>query len=317
MKGVLLVNLGSPDSPSKSDVKKYLGEFLMDPRVIDFPYLLRAFLVKGVILNTRPAKSAEAYSKVWTQEGSPLIVISEKLKSALSKKLSIPVSLGMRYGSLSIEKGLKELSEGGVTEVLIVPLYPQYAMSTTETVMEKALEVKSAKFPGISLDVLPPFYNKKLYMEALARSIKEGMRKNPKGHLLLSYHGVPVRHIKKSDVTKSHCAINTVCCDQPSMAHEYCYRHQCLNTTKKIAEKLGLKKGSYTTAFQSRLGRDKWLEPYAADTLESMPSKGVKNLNVVTPSLLQTALKHSRRWTLKTGSCLLKQEVRDTILYRV
>ena len=160
MKGVLLVNLGSPDSPSKSDVKKYLGEFLMDPRVIDLPYLLRAFLVKGVILNTRPAKSAEAYSKVWTQEGSPLIVISEKLKSALSEKLSMPVSLGMRYGSMSIEKGLEELSLGGVTEVLIVPLYPQFAMSTTETVMEKAREVKSAKFPGLSLDVLlhPHFY---------------------------------------------------------------------------------------------------------------------------------------------------------------
>ena len=196
MKGVLLVNLGSPDSPSKSDVKKYLGEFLMDPRVIDFPYLLRAFLVKGVILNTRPAKSAEAYSKVWTQEGSPLIVISEKLKSALSEKLSMPVSLGMRYGSMSIEKGLEELSLGGVTEVLIVPLYPQFAMSTTETVMEKAREVKSAKFPGLSLDVLPPFYNDSLYVEALAKSIEVGMKQNPEGHLLLSYHGVPERHIK-------------------------------------------------------------------------------------------------------------------------
>ena len=116
------------------------------------------------------------------------------------------------------------------------------------------------------------------------------MRKNPKGHLLLSYHGVPVRHIKKSDVTKSHCAINTVCCDQPSMAHEYCYRHQCLNTTKKIAEKLGLKKGSYTTAFQSRLGKDKWLEPYTADTLEAMPSKGLKNLNVVAPAFVADCL---------------------------
>ena len=290
MKGVLLVNLGSPDSPSKSDVKKYLGEFLMDPRVIDLPYLLRAFLVKGVILNTRPAKSAEAYSKVWTQEGSPLIVISEKLKSALSEKLSMPVSLGMRYGSMSIEKGLEELSLGGVTEVLIVPLYPQFAMSTTETVMEKAREVKSAKFPGLSLDVLPPFYNDSLYVEAIAKSIEVGMKQNPEGHLLLSYHGVPERHIKKSDVTKSHCAINAVCCDEPSEAHEYCYRHQCLNTTQRIAEKLGLEKGTYTTAFQSRLGSDKWLEPYAADTLESMPSKGIKNLNVVTPSFVADCL---------------------------
>ena len=284
MKGVLLVNLGSPDSPSKSDVKKYLGNS-DGPRVIDLPYLLGPS-IKGVILNTRPAKSAEAYSKVWTQEGSPLIVISENLNLPFLKS-SQCLCIGMRYGSMSIEKGLEELSLGGVTEVLIVPLYPQFAMSTTETVMEKAREVKSAKFPGLSLDVLPPFYNDSLYVEAIAKSIEVGMKQNPEGHLLLSYHGVPERHIKKSDVTKSHCAINAVCCDEPSEAHEYCYRHQCLNTTQRIAEKLGLEKGTYTTAFQSRLGRDKWLEPYAADTLESMPSKGVKNLNVVTPSFVE------------------------------
>lgn len=285
MKGVLLVNLGSPDSPSKKDVKSYLGEFLMDPRVIDVSYLLRLFLVKGIILNTRPEKSAAAYSKVWTKEGSPLIVISDRLKSALAERLNMPVSLGMRYGSLSIEKGLKELEAKGVTEALVIPLYPQFAMSTTETVIEKVKEVKA---PGMKVEILPPFYGDKLYVDALAKSIEGKVSDDT--HLLFSYHGVPERHILKGDVTKSHCLTDNGCCVKPSKAHEYCYRHQCLNTTESIVEKLGLKEGSYTTAFQSRLGKDKWLQPYTADTLATMPSSGVKNVTVVAPSFVADCL---------------------------
>ena len=286
MKGVLLVNLGSPDSPSKSDVRKYLDEFLMDPRVIDLPYLVRAFVVKGFILNTRPARSAEAYAKVWTEEGSPLIVISERLKSALSEKLDMPVALGMRYGSMSIEKGIAELQLAGVDDVLLIPLYPQFAMSSTETVMEKAKEVMS-RFPGVKLEVLPPFYNDKLYEDAIVSSIKKKFKEND--HLLLSYHGVPERHIRKSDIS-GHCTIDSKCCFTENKSHEYCYRHQCFNTTERILKRLGLKEGEYTNAFQSRLGTTKWLEPYTAEIIAEMPSRGVKNLSVVTPSFVSDCL---------------------------
>lgn len=145
-KGVLLVNLGSPDSPSPKDVKKYLDEFLMDERVIDLPYILRAILVKGIVLNTRPKKSAEAYGKIWWDEGSPLIVLSERLQEKIDEFTSVPISLAMRYGSMSIESGLKELNDKGVDEVLIIPLYPQFAMATTETILVLAEELRQEHF---------------------------------------------------------------------------------------------------------------------------------------------------------------------------
>ena len=157
-KGVLLVNLGSPDSPTPKDVKPYLDEFLMDERVIDVPKWLRNLLVRGIILQTRPKKSAKAYQKIWWEEGSPLIVISERFRDKVKKQLSLPVALGMRYGSMSIEKALGELQSEGVNEVLLVPLYPHYAMSSYETVVVKTLEVQQQKFPNIKVTTMPAFY---------------------------------------------------------------------------------------------------------------------------------------------------------------
>src|SRR5690554_1537496 len=159
-KGVLLVNLGSPDSTNPKDVKKYLDEFLMDPRVIDVPFWLRAFIVRGIILNTRPKKSAEAYQKIWWDEGSPLIVISEKLQKKIQEKTTIPIALAMRYGSLTLQKGLQELADQGVDEVLTIPLYPQFAMATTETIDVKVEELQKKHFPNVEITSLPAFYNK-------------------------------------------------------------------------------------------------------------------------------------------------------------
>lgn len=290
MKGVLLVNLGSPDSPKPKDVKKYLDEFLMDERVIDVPYLLRAFLVKGIILNTRPKKSAAAYKKIWTDKGSPLIVFSEKLKVELQGKLDMPVALAMRYGSMSIEQGLQQLVDQNVQEILLISLYPQYAMSTSETVAEKVKAVCNEKFKHLKIDVLPPFYDKDLYINALVKSIQNHMADAQIEHLLFSYHGVPERHIRKSDITQQHCTIDGNCCEQKSDAHAFCYRHQCLETTRQVVEKLNLAKDNYTTSFQSRLGRDPWLQPYTAKTLEKMPRDGKKNIAVVTPSFVSDCL---------------------------
>ncbi|CCG52145.1 Ferrochelatase [Flavobacterium indicum GPTSA100-9 = DSM 17447] len=289
-KGVLLVNLGSPESTDTKDVRRYLDEFLMDERVIDLPYVLRALLVKGIILNTRPKKSAEAYKKIWWPEGSPLIVLSKRLQQNLQKKVAIPVELAMRYGNPSLEFGLSQLVAQGVEEVFLVPLYPQFAMATTETILVLAEKIKNKNFPNLKIKAQPAFYNKKDYIKNLADSIKDSLTDFNSDYILFSYHGVPERHIKKSDVTKSHCQINAECCATPSKAHEFCYRHQCLETTKQVAELLGLKEGTYSTSFQSRLGRDPWLQPYTDATIDGLAQKGIKNLAVVTPAFVSDCL---------------------------
>ncbi|MFY0712040.1 ferrochelatase [Seonamhaeicola sp. NFXS20] len=289
-KGILLVNLGSPDSPSPKDVKKYLGEFLMDERVIDIPYTARALLVRGIILKTRPKASAAAYKKIWWEEGSPLIVISERLQDKIQKQVDVPVALAMRYGSMTILKGLQELVDKGVEEVLLFPLYPQFAMATTETILVKAEELKEMHFPNIKIESVPAFYNKPDYIEVLSNSIKNHLEGKKYEHLLFSYHGVPERHIRKSDVTKSHCKIDGSCCKTPSKAHEFCYRHQCLEVTRLVAEKLKLKEGTYSTSFQSRLGFDPWLQPYTDRTIERLGKQGVKNMAIVTPAFVSDCL---------------------------
>ncbi|TWO33910.1 ferrochelatase [Seonamhaeicola sediminis] len=289
-KGVLLVNLGSPDSPNPKDVKKYLGEFLMDERVIDIPYTARALLVRGIILKTRPKASAAAYKKIWWQEGSPLIVISKRLQDKIKNQVDIPVALAMRYGSMTIEKGLKELVEQGVKEVLLFPLYPQFAMATTETILVKAEDIRKMHFPNLKIESVPAFYNKSDYIEVLSKSIQRYLKGKPYEHLLFSYHGVPERHIRKSDISKSHCKINGSCCVTPSKAHEFCYRHQCLEVTRLVAEKLQLKEGSYSTSFQSRLGFDPWLQPYTDRTIERLGKEGIRNMAIVTPAFVSDCL---------------------------
>ena len=289
-KGVLLVNLGSPDSTDPKDVKRYLDEFLMDPRVIDVPFMLRSFIVRGIILNTRPKKSAEAYEKIWWKEGSPLIVISEKLQKKIQEKTAIPVALAMRYGSLTLKNGLQELVDQGVDDVLVIPLYPQFAMATTETINVKVEELQKEFFPQLRITSLPAFYNKPEYIEVLSRSIQESLKNVEYDHLLFSYHGVPERHIIKRDITKSHCKLDQSCCITPSPAHEFCYRHQCLKTTELVAQHLNLKPGTYSNSFQSRLGIDPWLKPPTDRTIERFGLEGVEKLAVVTPAFVSDCL---------------------------
>ena len=291
MKGVLLVNLGSPDSPKPKDVKRYLGEFLMDERVIDVNPILRTILVKGIILNTRPKKSAKAYQKIWWKEGSPLVVISERFHKKVQDKTAMPVALGMRYGSISIHNAYQELKDKGVTDVLLVPLYPHYAMSSFETVVEKALDVQKNSFSSMTTTVLPAFYNQKDYIKVMADNIREHLKGFEYDHILFSYHGIPERHIKKSDPTKSHCQMDGSCCNQPSEAHATCYRHQCFETTKEVAKELQLEAGTFSNSFQSRLGRDPWLKPYTDFEFERLPKEeNKKNLAVITPAFVSDCL---------------------------
>ena len=290
MKGVLLVNLGSPESPTAKDVKPYLDEFLMDKYVIDVPFLLRALLVRGIILQTRPKKSAEAYARIWTSEGSPLIVISKKMHQKVQSLVDIPVALAMRYGTMTIQKGLQELKDKGVTEVMLMPLYPQHAMASTTTIVVLAEELRQQYFPEMTFTNVPAFYNKPDYIQALANSIKKHLEGFDYDHLLFSYHGIPKRHIRKTDVTKSHCAIDGSCCNTPSPAHEFCYRHQCYETTKQVVKLLGIPEGKYSQTFQSRLAGDKWLTPYTDVEINKMPEQGIKKLAVVTPAFVSDCL---------------------------
>ena len=305
-KGILLINLGSPDSTKVKDVRKYLDEFLMDERVIDIPYWKRFLLIKGIILNTRPKKSAEAYKKIWWKEGSPLIVISERFHKKLKEKLDIPVALGMRYGSMSIEKSLEELKIQNIDEVLVIPLYPHYAMSSYETVVEKVKEVQQKSFPTMNLNFLPAFYNNPEYIKVMSNNLKNHLKDFDYDHILFSYHGIPERHILKSDTTNSHCKIDGSCCNTPSKAHETCYRHQCFETTKRMVKTLQLKEGSYSNSFQSRLLKDPWLKPYTDFELERLPQEGVKKLAVITPAFVADCLETLEEIAMEGKSEFLK-----------
>jgi len=291
-KGILLLNLGSPDSPNPKDVKRYLAEFLMDENVIDIPKWKRTLLVKGIILNTRPKQSAKAYKKVWTDEGSPLIVISENFQKMVKDKVGedITVSLGMRYGNPSIKSALLELKDAGVDDIYAIPLYPQYAMSSTGTVIEKLeADLKEMNW-NPKLKIQEPFFDQDNYIDALSKNIEKQVDLEDPDLFLFSYHGIPERHIIKTDPTQSHCKIDGSCCNTPSEAHRRCYRHQCFETTKKVAEKLNLPEEKVKVSFQSRLGRTPWLKPYTDHMLEELPEKGVKNLAIITPAFVADCL---------------------------
>lgn len=290
MKGVLLVNLGSPQSPEVADVKKYLNQFLMDGNVIDIPYLVRLFLVRGIIVPRRAANSAKLYQSIWTEEGSPLIVNTEQLAEKVKVKISVPLAIAMRYGEPSVKAGFQELANKGVDDVLVVPLYPQYAMSTTRTVMEEVERVQHKNFPQVKVSYLPAFYDKEEYIKVLANSIKQSLEGVEYDHILFSYHGIPERHLRKTDPTGSHCLQSENCCSVHSEAHKTCYRHQCIQTTEKVAKEIGLEAGSYSNSYQSRLGKDPWMQPYTTDRVKALPNEGVKKLVVVTPAFVSDCL---------------------------
>lgn len=287
-KGVLLVNLGSPDSPSVPDVRRYLNEFLMDGRVIDVAWPLRRLIV-GMILISRPKASAHAYQTVWTPEGSPLIVTSQRVQAALAARVPLPVELAMRYQNPSIESALRKLLATGVDELLLIPLFPHYAMSSYETAVERVRELAARMAPGLRLTVQAPYGDAADYIDALVESAQPCLSQ-PHDHLLFSFHGVPERQIRKSDPTGCHCLASADCCQKPSPAHATCYRAQCFKTAAAFAARAGLKPGSWSVSFQSRLGRDPWLSPYTDHELARLPGTGMKRLLVICPAFVSDCL---------------------------
>ena len=289
-KGIVLMNLGSPDSTEVKDVRRYLKEFLMDERVIDVPYLLRYFLINGIIVPFRAPKSAAAYKTIWTNEGSPLVVFTKQLQLALQLKIDEPVAVAMRYGNPTPKAAFDELQKNNpdLEEVLAIPLYPHYAMSSFETAVESAKEVYQQNKYAFKLKFLPPFYNDPNYIHALAENIKPFLQKEH-DHILFSYHGVPGRHIRKSDTTGCHCLQVENCCEKASPAHAHCYRHQVFTTTRLVMEQLNIPKEKYSISFQSRLGKG-WLEPFTDIRLEEMPKEGIKSLLILCPAFVSDCL---------------------------
>jgi ferrochelatase len=288
-KGVLLVNLGSPDSPSVSDVRRYLREFLMDGRVLDVNWLFRFCIVHFAILPSRPRESAEAYRKIWTSAGSPLVVISRAVQAKLQERVSVPVELAMRYQNPSIRGAVRNLAAKSVDELLLIPLFPHYAMSSFETAVERVRQVMAQVSPRMRLQVVQPYYNQPDYIRALVGSARSALDQGY-DHLLFSFHGLPERQLRKSDPTGKHCLATPTCCETHSPAHDTCYRAQCFQTVTAFVREANVPAGKYSVSFQSRLGKDPWLKPYTDHELPRLVERGVKNLLVMCPAFVSDCL---------------------------
>jgi ferrochelatase len=288
-RAILLMNLGSPDSTAVKDVKKYLTEFLMDERVIDTPFWKRFLVVKGIIVPFRAPKSAEAYRSIWTKEGSPLIVLTKQLQQAVQKNFDEVVEINMRYGNPSTEDVLYKLQQQNVEEIVLFPLYPHYAMSSYETAVQQVKDIQQENNYSFKLTTIKPFYKEGSYINALAESIRPYLQQDY-DKIIFSYHGIPERHVIKTDTTGCHCLKVNDCCHVASAAHEFCYRHQCFVTMEMVIDKLSIPKEKTELSFQSRLGKDPWLIPYTARRLAELPKEGIKKLLIVCPAFVSDCL---------------------------
>lgn len=288
---LLLVNLGSPASTDVADVRRYLNQFLMDPYVVDLPWPLRRLLV-SLILIKRPQASAHAYASIWWDEGSPLVVLSRRLQQEMVKHWSHgPVELAMRYGEPSIESSLLRLAAQGITQVTLAPLYPQFADSTVTTVVQEARRVIKQHGLAVKLKILQPFFHDPRYIQVLAESAK-GYLDQGFDHLLLSFHGLPERHLHRENPKAEHCLNGGPACQEEiDQGHLLgCYRTQCLRTAELLAKALGLRDDQWSVGFQSRLGKAKWIEPYTEDKLDELAARGVKNLMVMCPAFVSDCI---------------------------
>jgi protoporphyrin/coproporphyrin ferrochelatase len=302
-KAVLLVNLGSPDSTSVPDVRRYLREFLMDGRVLDVPWPIRFCIVHFAILPSRPHQSAEAYRKIWLPEGSPLIVMGRRVQAELQRRVRFPVELAMRYQHPSIRDALRRLGEAGANEVLLIPLFPHYAMSSWETAVLRVQQLAGRMHPRLSVRVAAPYYDDADYVKALVGSAANSFAQGY-DHLLFSFHGLPERHLRKADPTGRHCLTAENCCAVDSPAHPTCYRAQCFKTVAAFVKLAGVTK--YSVAFQSRLGRTPWLRPYTDEELLRLAADGVKRLLVICPAFVADCLETLEEVTIRGRETFLQ-----------
>lgn len=289
--GVLLINLGTPDSPNVPDVRKYLREFLMDRRVIDIPPFNRFFLINFVIAPFRAPKSAKVYKELWDDKGSPLLYYGLEAKELLQNALGSDyvVTFGMRYQNPSLESAVKEMEGKGLSRIIVIPLFPQYSSAANGSALEKAMEliknwevIPEIKFVG-------KFFDNPLFIKAFADIGRKYMQKTEYDHFIFSYHGLPERQIKKSSV-ESYCQLNDKCCSKYSSRNLYCYRAQSFETTRLLARELGISEDQYSVCFQSRLGKTPWIKPYADDVIPELAKKGHKKILFFSPSFIADCL---------------------------
>jgi len=288
--GCLLINLGTPAAPTAAAVRRYLRQFLSDPRVIDVPAVPRLLLVHGVIAPFRAGRSAAAYRKVWTDAGSPLLTHGRALVGALRARVDAPVELGMRYGEPSIPAALERLLAAGCDRLRVLPLYPQYASSSTGSSLEVVYREAARRWNTPFVDVVPPFYDAPAFVRAFAAVGRPVLDDVEPERVLFSYHGLPERQIRKSDPGGTWCLRSESCCERVGDANRACYRAQCYATTRALVAELGLAEGIYATSFQSRLGRTPWIRPFTDELLEQWARDGVKRVCVLCPSFVADCL---------------------------
>ena len=284
MKGILLINLGSPKDLELESIKEYLKEFLSDDLVIDYPKLLQQILVNWIIIPSRYKNTREAYSEIWTKKGSPLINDTRILGEKVSLKSDTPVEVSMRYQFPSIKEGLVNLKKKGCSEIFVVPLYPHYAMSTVLTTENEVKRIENELELDLKLNFIGAFYNEQEYISSLSKVIHNNRNKES-DFLLFSYHGIPNRHLVKTDPTKSHCLQVKNCCDIESKARPFCYKAQVIETSKLCAKRLELKENEWGISFQSRIGPG-WIQPFTDKELVRLAEEGIKNLDVVCPAFV-------------------------------
>jgi len=290
-KGILLVNLGTPDSPATADVRKYLDQFLMDERVIDIPKLNRTLLVKGIIVPFRSPKTAKLYKEIWNENGSPLLYYSRLQAKMLQERLGgdYHVELAMRYQSPSIESALANLKAGLVESIQVIPMFPQYASASTGSVMQLVMELVS-KWPTVPpISFVNSFHDNELMIKVFAENAKKHHVESY-DHVLFSFHGLPERQLLKCDHTGSYCLKSADCCQTLNDTNKFCYSAQGHDTARLIAKELNLSKDQYTVCFQSRLGKEPWVQPYTTDVLKKLAGEGKKRLLVFSPAFVADCL---------------------------
>lgn len=304
--GILVVNLGSPKSPAITDIKSYLKEFLMDPYVLSIPTPLRFALVYGAILPFRPQKTTHAYQSIWTTEGSPLIVNTQKFAQKLKNHTQLPVEIGMRYGEPSLDSGLRRLKNQGVRKIHIILMYPQHALSSTVTAQQKLFELNTQY--SFELHFIQDFYSEHGFIKALSETAKAHLPTNT--HLLMSFHGLPWSHLGKA-IKSSECK-KTNCCDIISDKNKHCYRAQSFETARLLAQELGLKSSDWSIGFQSRLTRG-WIEPFTDVVTKELCEKGFKKLAVICPSFTSDCLETLEEIQIREKEAFLSYGGEDLI----
>lgn len=288
--GVLIVNLGTPDAPSRGAVYRYLKQFLLDPRVIDYNWLARNLLVRGIIAPFRSGSSAKLYQLLWTEEGSPLKVYGERVAEGVQELLGdeFVVELAMRYQNPSIESALDRLYQKQVSEIIVFPMFPQYASATTGSVHDEVMRLlrKRDNIPDVKF--INSYYNNEAMIEIFADNARQFDLDNY-DHIIFSYHGLPQRQLRKAD-DFNHCLQGKDCCKTISQTNQFCYSAQCHATTQAIATKLELSSSQYTTSFQSRLGPEAWAKPYTSVVLEEKAEEGAKRILVFSPAFVADCL---------------------------